>query len=157
MEVALLERAAFEDELMFELPTVDELACCAALDVLALFAAFMLAELLPEALLDASAALRAFPVVEEALLFAASLADWFAALEEFWADAELAASAAFRALPVFDEAALFADSLALSFKVVVRLDEDAELAAEAPLVASPELAPDAVAAGVDPAFPLFAK
>ncbi len=84
--VALLERAAFEDELRFEFAFSEALACCVALFVLALVAALLLAALLADALFAAFALLRAFPVLADELRLAESLADRFAASAEFCAE-----------------------------------------------------------------------
>ncbi len=155
--VALLERAAFEAELMLEFAVFDALACCAALDVLALSAALLLAALLAEAEFAAFALLRASPAVDEALRFAESLADWFAALDAFCPEAEFAAFALLRASVALAPELWLADSLpeALPAKDPFRLE--AELPALAPLVAFPALLPAAEAAGVEPDAPFEAE
>lgn len=107
--MALLERAAFEDDARFELVAFDALAWLAAFEVLAAFAALLLAELLADALFAAFAALRALPVVADALLLAEWLAASFAELEEFCPEAELAELVLLLAAPVLDVAPLLAD------------------------------------------------
>ncbi len=59
--------------------------------MLALLAALLFAELLPDALFAAFAALRAFPVVDDALLLAESFAASLSELEEFRPEAEFEA------------------------------------------------------------------